>query len=83
MSLPRPDVNAKRMFFIGLLGLPWLWVVNILYHYRAVYGKGSAEDRMNESDDADDENRGIMGMMSSDDDENGKLRLLRIVTAGL
>ncbi len=39
MSLLRPDTNAKYIFFIGLLGLPWLWMVNVMYHWRAVYGK--------------------------------------------
>jgi len=39
MSLPRPDTNAKYIFFIGLLGLPWLWMVNVMYHWRVVYGK--------------------------------------------
>jgi hypothetical protein len=74
MSLPRPDINAKQMFFVGLLGLPWLWVVNVLYHYKAVYGKGTSEDRTNDDEDGEDENRGILGMMgtSDDDDENGK-----------
>jgi len=79
MSLPRPDINAKQMFFIGLLGLPWLWVVNVLYHYKAVYGKGTSEDRTN-NEDGEDENRGILGMMGSDDDdENGKSVLHHIL----
>jgi hypothetical protein len=84
MPLPRPDVNAKRMFIVGLLGLPWLWTVNVLYHYKAVYGKGTTEDTTNEEDNDDDENEGILGgMMSSNDDENGKLRLQRITAAFL
>mmetsp|Transcript_14215 Transcript_14215/g.29868 ORF Transcript_14215/g.29868 Transcript_14215/m.29868 type:complete len:169 (+) Transcript_14215:286-792(+) len=29
---------AKRMFFGGLLGLPWLWICNVLYFRRKVYG---------------------------------------------
>lgn len=70
MSLTRPDVNAKQMFFIGLFGLPWLWVVNVMYHFRGVYGNG------NESTDGEgenDENAGILGGMMSESDDNGKL----------
>ncbi|KAL7468746.1 hypothetical protein ACHAXS_008974 [Conticribra weissflogii] len=29
---------AKRMFLGGLLGLPWLWVCNVLYFRTKVYG---------------------------------------------
>mmetsp|Transcript_13944 Transcript_13944/g.21179 ORF Transcript_13944/g.21179 Transcript_13944/m.21179 type:complete len:98 (-) Transcript_13944:78-371(-) len=27
----REDVLAQRMFMAGCLGLPWLWVVNVMY----------------------------------------------------
>lgn len=67
MSLPRPDVNAKQMFFVGLLGLPWLWIVNIMYYWNAVYGSDRDADVSN-SDNT--ENQGILGMMSTEEDDN-------------
>jgi hypothetical protein len=27
----RSDLLSKRLFFAGCLGLPWLWIVHILY----------------------------------------------------
>uniref|UniRef100_A0A7S3DXT4 Gamma-secretase subunit PEN-2 n=1 Tax=Entomoneis paludosa TaxID=265537 RepID=A0A7S3DXT4_9STRA len=27
----RSDLLSKRLFFGGLLGLPWLWIVHVLY----------------------------------------------------
>lgn len=29
---------AKRMFYAGCLGLPWLWICNVLYFRLAVFG---------------------------------------------
>ena len=29
---------AKRMFLAGLLGLPWLWLCNVLYFRKRVFG---------------------------------------------
>ena len=29
---------SKRMFFVGCLGLPWLWVCNVLYFRLKVFG---------------------------------------------
>ena len=72
MSLTRPDVNAKQMFFIGLFGLPWLWVVNVMYHFRAVYGNGNTST---DGEGENDENAGILGGMMSESEDNGKLRL--------
>mmetsp|Transcript_10916 Transcript_10916/g.15371 ORF Transcript_10916/g.15371 Transcript_10916/m.15371 type:complete len:151 (+) Transcript_10916:204-656(+) len=37
-QLPRDDILAKRMFYVGLAFLPWLWVANILYFSDRVYG---------------------------------------------
>jgi len=37
-SSVRDDILARRMFFIGLALLPWLWVVNVLYFWDDVYG---------------------------------------------
>ena len=34
---------AKRMFLIGLLGLPWLWTVNAIYFNTKEGGLRSAE----------------------------------------
>jgi hypothetical protein len=28
----RSDLLSKRLFFAGCFGLPWLWVVHVLYH---------------------------------------------------
>lgn len=69
MSLTRPDVNAKQMFFIGLFGLPWLWVVNVMYHFRAVYGNGNASS---DGEGENGENAGILGGMMSESEDNGK-----------
>lgn len=71
----RPDKLAKQMFFVGLLGLPWLWVVNILYFFERVYG-----DRINccgwikSGSDGDSGDIGILGLISSNDEnENGEI----------
>lgn len=37
-STVRDDILARRMFFLGLAFLPWLWVVNVLYFWDDVYG---------------------------------------------
>ena len=37
-STIRDDILARRMFFLGLALLPWLWVVNVLYFWDDVYG---------------------------------------------
>lgn len=28
----RSDLLSKRIFFAGCFGLPWLWVVHVLFH---------------------------------------------------
>ena len=40
----REDVLAKRMFFAGCLGLPWLWTVHSLYWYRKQQPDHQTED---------------------------------------
>ena len=73
MSMTRPDINAKQMFFVGLLGLPWLWIVNIMYHWKAVYGSGNQNESDNRGVNSGDENTGILDLMNSNEDnENGK-----------
>ena len=71
--MPRPDVNAKQMFFVGLLGLPWLWIVNVMYHWDAVFGNGNGSSNGADGGNENAENQGILAMMNSsdDDDENG------------
>jgi hypothetical protein len=83
MTMTRPDINAKQMFFVGLLGLPWLWLVNVMYHWKAVYGGGIQNDANSSSENnpregTGDENTGILGLMNSNDTENGKFRILRL-----
>ena len=76
---PRPDKIARQLFFVGLAGLPWLWIVNIFYNFDRVYGRipccGDAADA-NENNNED--NAGILGLMNNEGgggDENGVLRI--------
>mmetsp|Transcript_2887 Transcript_2887/g.3048 ORF Transcript_2887/g.3048 Transcript_2887/m.3048 type:complete len:98 (-) Transcript_2887:308-601(-) len=40
-------VIARQMFFIGCLGLPWLWLVNVIYFTPLLYnGEASAGLRL-------------------------------------
>jgi hypothetical protein len=48
-----PDELSRRMFFGGMLGLPWLWIAHTLYWY----GK-QREDRRRSDDDDDGRNGG-------------------------
>ena len=66
------------MFFVGLCGLPWLWVVNILYFWDSVYGRlPCLGDALNSNDSHEEnaENNGILGFMEDsreeDSDPNG------------
>uniref|UniRef100_A0A7S3VH86 Gamma-secretase subunit PEN-2 n=1 Tax=Chaetoceros debilis TaxID=122233 RepID=A0A7S3VH86_9STRA len=77
MSLPRPDTNAKYMFFVGLLGLPWLWIVNVAYHWKQVYGKvplpcfGSSNSTEDGSAAQNhDEDNGIMDTITQESGDN-------------
>lgn len=36
-ELPADAKVARRMFFIGAFGLPWLWIVNCLFFYQRIY----------------------------------------------
>jgi Presenilin enhancer-2 subunit of gamma secretase len=31
----RSDVLSKRLFYVGCFGLPWLWTVHVLHHWKA------------------------------------------------
>lgn len=72
MTLSRPDKNAKGMFLIGLLGLPWLWIVNVLYHYREVYGilPFQNEDQTAVNSTNHQTEGGILGGIMENSDEN-------------
>ena len=30
----RSDLLSKRVFYAGCFGLPWLWTVHVLYHWK-------------------------------------------------
>jgi len=68
MAEKRADTIAKEMFFVGLFGLPWLWVVNIMYFWDTVYGRlpcfgdGPAET-------GGEEATGILGVMEGNSEE--------------
>jgi len=69
-----PHLLARQMFFIGCLGLPWLWCVNFLYFRKQVYGPTFPWDNNDDDDNEDDQFGDIMnlgGAMSEDtsDDE--------------
>lgn len=68
--MTRPDINAKQMFFVGLLGLPWLWVVNVMYHWKAVYGHGNQNGSENARGGTEDENTGILDLMNDSENDN-------------
>ena len=66
----RPDKLARQMFFIGLLGLPWLWIVNIIYFYDRVFGRLSCLGVASEDVNQNSENNGrILGLISSEERE--------------
>jgi hypothetical protein len=82
MSLERPDTVAKRMFYIGLFGLPWLWAVNIMYFWDSVYGRlpcfGKSLSDSDDNEHVNAEDAGILGLMEGsrsqddgDDHPNG------------
>jgi len=48
----RSDLLSKRLFAAGCLGLPWLWTVHVLYHWKP---KGSSGE-----DDQDEHNEGLL-----------------------
>ena len=64
-----PHLLARQMFFVGCLGLPWLWCVNFLYFRKQVYGPIFPWDNNDDDDDVDDQFGDIMnlgGAMSED-----------------
>lgn len=32
----RSDLLSKRLYYVGWFGLPWLWIVHVLYHWNVV-----------------------------------------------
>jgi hypothetical protein len=44
-KIMRSDLLSKRLFFAGCFGLPWLWVVHVLYH------RQGSTDNEDENDD--------------------------------
>lgn len=77
MPLSRPDSNARIIFYVGIFGLPWLWIVNVLYHWEHVYGKTlpccvdsdlpAEESTLSRNEDqGDGEGRGILSQMVND-----------------
>lgn len=71
----RADTIAKQMFFVGLLGLPWLWIVNIMYFWDTVYGRLPCfTDSPSENNANAEEVTGILRMMqSNDENEEGEM----------
>ena len=76
----RPDKLAKQMFFVGLLGLPWLWIVNILYFFDRVYGRipcfgstsaASSEHHANNNAENDTAILGLITNESEGNDDGG------------
>jgi hypothetical protein len=41
----RSDLISKRLFTAGCFGLPWLWTVHCLYHWK---GSGAGDDQEND-----------------------------------
>jgi len=74
MVAKRADTIAKEMFFVGLLGLPWLWIVNIMYFWDVVYGRLPCFGINPSSTTNEEEVAGFLGMMeNNDDDEEGEI----------
>jgi hypothetical protein len=48
----RSDLLSKRIFIAGCFGLPWLWTVHCLYHWK---GTGICSPPSSESDPADND----------------------------
>jgi len=49
----RSDLLSKRIFLAGCFGLPWLWVVHILY-------ERGLEEKGGDPDAADAANQGLL-----------------------
>lgn len=46
----RSDLLSKRIFFAGCFGLPWLWVVHVLFHVGGSKEEGDEQDIVNSDD---------------------------------
>ena len=66
----RDDHLARRMFFIGCLGLPFLWFVNVLHFRQKVYGSIPCLD----SDDNDGNAAVDVPPILEDADDDGKCK---------
>ena len=44
----RSDLLSKRLFAAGCLGLPWLWTVHVMYHWKDGGGGEDGEQENNE-----------------------------------
>lgn len=73
MGAKRADTIAKEMFFVGLLGLPWLWIVNIMYFWDTVYGRLPCFGNNTSSTANEEEVTGFLGMMENNEDEEGEI----------
>jgi len=69
MVAKRADTIAKEMFFVGLLGLPWLWIVNIMYFWDTVYGRLPCFGDSPSDTAHAEETTGFLGMMENNEEE--------------
>lgn len=60
----RSDLLSKRIFFAGCFGLPWLWVVHILYDR----GLEASDQNSNETDDPTNQ-----GLLDADERKFGMI----------
>jgi len=69
MVVKRADTIAKEMFFVGLLGLPWLWIVNIMYFWDTVYGRLPCFGDIPSDTAHAEEATGFLGMMENNEEK--------------
>uniref|UniRef100_A0A7S2URL7 Gamma-secretase subunit PEN-2 n=1 Tax=Attheya septentrionalis TaxID=420275 RepID=A0A7S2URL7_9STRA len=67
----REDLLAKRMFWVGCCGLPWLWAVNVLYFRVAVFGPLKWVDSPSDDQDHAQMPPAVGQMMSDDTEDDG------------
>jgi hypothetical protein len=46
----RSDLLSKRIFYAGCCGLPWLWIVHVLYHYKQSVDEENDQALLNPDD---------------------------------
>lgn len=46
----RSDLLSKRLFMAGCFGLPWLWTVHVLYHWKGAEEENNDEALLNPDD---------------------------------